>query len=271
MSNDVANVLSGKPKVTGGIFRAPLGTTMPTNATDPLDAAFQPIGYVGEDGVTETIDRSVNKIKAWGGDIVKVVQTETSTTYEFAAIEAANVDSLEMVYGADNVDVSGDTIEVKVTGEQLEHACYVLEMKDGPADIRIAIADGQVTETGETVYNDEDVIGHPVTVEAFTDPSTGAKALKFIDLGTTPAAPVIASVSPSTVGTAGGDLVILTGIRFTGATAVEIDGTPVTSADWEVLSDTKIALVTPADTAGTYDVEVTAPSGTSAAADITYA
>ena len=36
------------PKVGGGVFRAPIGTTIPTSYDEALDAAFVALGYVGE-------------------------------------------------------------------------------------------------------------------------------------------------------------------------------------------------------------------------------
>ena len=36
----VSNVSAGKPKVSGAVFRAPLGTTLPTDATTSLGNAF---------------------------------------------------------------------------------------------------------------------------------------------------------------------------------------------------------------------------------------
>lgn len=81
--------------------------------------------------------------------------------------------------------------------------------------------------------------------------------------------PVITSLSPTTVGAAGGELLHIYGHHFTGATAVEFDGTP-TATDWSVVDDGHIVVVTPADS-GTVAVTVVTPEGESAPANLTYA
>lgn len=77
----------------------------------------------------------------------------------------------------------------------------------------------------------------------------------------TPAAPVVYTLSDQTSGTAGGELVIVTGERFTGVTAVEVGGTAVT--DYEVQSPFQIAAIMPAKAAGTHHLVVTNASGSS--------
>ena len=52
--NNAQNVSVAKPKVGGAIFVAPLGTDLPTDATTALDAAFQNVGYISEDGLTNS-------------------------------------------------------------------------------------------------------------------------------------------------------------------------------------------------------------------------
>ena len=44
---DATKVSVGKPKVSGAVHWAPLGTSLPTSATAALNAAFVELGYVG--------------------------------------------------------------------------------------------------------------------------------------------------------------------------------------------------------------------------------
>ena len=76
-------------------------------------------------------------------------------------------------------------------------------------------------------------------------------------------APAVDSVSPSFGSTAGGTAVTLTGCGFTGATSVHFGATAGTNV--VVVSDTKITVTSPAHAAGTVDVTVTTPLGTSPA------
>lgn len=90
------------------------------------------------------------------------------------------------------------------------------------------------------------------------------------------AAPTVTGLTYSTgttVAAAGGGLVLITGTGFLAATVVTVFGNVAPVADWEPVSDTKMAIKVPAHAAGTGNVTVTNPggtSGTSAANQIVY-
>lgn len=74
--------------------------------------------------------------------------------------------------------------------------------------------------------------------------------------------PAVSAVSPTSGATAGGELVNIYGINFTGATDVDFGATA--ADDFTVVSDSHIVALTPAVAASTVQVAVTTAEGTSA-------
>lgn len=165
------NVSTAKPKIGGAIYSAPLGATLPTNAVTELDDAFNSLGYISEDGLTNNNTPETDTIKAWGGDTVDVVQSEKADTFGYTLIEALNVEVLKEVYGPNNVSGSLDTmITIKANATPLEAHCLVVDMvlKAGVLK-RIVIPNATVSEIGEISYADEDAIGYETTLTAMPD------------------------------------------------------------------------------------------------------
>jgi hypothetical protein len=171
MANTATNVTVGKPNVSGAVYRAPLGTTLPTDATTALGSAFVSLGYVSEDGLSNNNELSVEATKAWGGNIVLRSLTEMNDEFSLTLIETKNVDVLKAVYGDDNVTVdASDNVTVNVIAEDPVEAVWVFELAlRGGIARRIVIPDGAITSRDEITYNDSDAVGYGITISAYPD------------------------------------------------------------------------------------------------------
>jgi hypothetical protein len=164
--------------VSGEISVGPLATTAPTDATTALAAGFLGLGYVSEDGITETQDLSVDDIVAWqNAKVVRSVVTNAKVTYQFTLIQT-NKNIIEQGLGTtvtQSVPMGTYTVDPASTGGRKS---WVFNIIDGTQIKRIYIAEGEVTERGDTVYASGEAIGLELTVTAYTNPVVFDTALK---------------------------------------------------------------------------------------------
>lgn len=170
----VTNVAAGKPKIGGAVSFAPTTATLPTDATTAL-AGFTNLGYISEDGLTQSVERTTENIKAWGGDVVLNIQTEFVETFSFKLIESLNVDARKAVFGDANVSGALSTgITTIINSKEMPEKAWVIDMVARDAVTRIVVPNGKVTAIGEISYTDSDAIGYDITVTAFPDSSGNA-------------------------------------------------------------------------------------------------
>lgn len=168
---DSTNVTYGKPKVGGAVHRAPVGTTLPTDAQTALNEAFKSLGYISEDGMTNNNSPESEKVKAWGGDTVLVTNKGKEDKFKFKLIESINTEVLKTVYG--DSKVTGDLssgIAISVSQEDVGTSAWVVDMlmKGGIAK-RVVIPEAAISEMGEIVYKDNEAVGYEVTLTAIPD------------------------------------------------------------------------------------------------------
>lgn len=183
------NVLTGAPDqlTTGPILSAPRGTTLPKGIKDAIDAAFGSSGYVSEDGLTLTPERSHEGIKDWSGSVVKNALSEFGATIGWAHLET-NEESLRNYLGDDNVKVTaatastGKQIAAQLKAVELPRKSWVIKMKDGDARVLLVVPDGQITETGEVAFTKAGAITWPVVMTTYPD-ANGVHVYIYLDDG----------------------------------------------------------------------------------------
>lgn len=190
MASDVKQVYAAEPLATGAIRVAPLGTAAPTSATSALNASFVDLGYVGADGFVEKNDRKTDNKRAFGGKVVKVLQSEFNATVEVTLLESTNAEVLKAVFGSSNVTVTDATaqhgvqVTVKKNSKRLPHMSWVIDTTDSEMDAfyRNYIPDGKVTSVGDIKIVHTDTIEYKLVIECFED-ANGDNIVTFTDDG----------------------------------------------------------------------------------------
>jgi hypothetical protein len=175
--NNVAQTLAVAPNIAGGIWRAPLGTTLPTDTTTALTSPLVSLGYVGDQGVTRNELRPNTKKFAWGGSLVASLQQSYSVQFKFQLLQPLDADVLKAVHSDGNVSVTAATTTVgTLTTSNLNatlnlNAVWVFEGFYQLATVRQALPIARVTEIGAYKWTHMDLAVYDVTMEAFPDTS----------------------------------------------------------------------------------------------------
>lgn len=172
---DVAQVVAPSPNILGGIWRAPLGTTLPTDTTTALTSPYVSLGYVGDDGLTRNEARPNTKTFAWGGQLVASLQQSYSVTFTFKLLQPLDADVLKAVHSDGNVTVTAATSTVgTLTSTQLnptlnKNATWAFESFYQLNTLRQTAPIARITQIGPYKWTHKEIAVYDVTLECFPD------------------------------------------------------------------------------------------------------
>lgn len=154
--------------VNADVYVAPVGSTAPTDTTTALDAAFEAVGLLSEDGMTETREDEVTDHYAWGGILVRTTRSKHKRSFTVAVLEDTPVVFDLVNPGSTAATLTGTTTRtVKVP--QPDPRMFVLQFVDGDITKRRVIPRAEVTEVGDTVYSDAEMAMYELTINIYPD------------------------------------------------------------------------------------------------------
>jgi hypothetical protein len=186
----VQQIAAPSPRVTGGVLKAPSGSTLPTTALGAPDVAFNSLGRVSNEGLRRTEDRTNTDIQDWGGDLVATLQERYSVTLRFILIQPLNTDVQKAVHGDGNVTITAATTstgtEIKsiLNSKLLDTGSWVFEGFFNLSSMRLVVPLGRVTQVGEVRWVHNALFAYDCTLKCFPD-DDGIHAIQYLNDGIT--------------------------------------------------------------------------------------
>ena len=172
---NVGQVVAPSPNIAGGVWRAPLGSTLPTDTTTALTTPNVSLGYIGDAGLNRQESRPQTKQYAWGGWLLASLQNSYSLTFKFTLVQVLDPDVLKAVHSDGNVTVtaatqsSGTVTKVAFNPTLNLNAVWNFEGFYQQTTMRVSVPIARVTEPGDLLWSNKQLAGYGVTLEAFPD------------------------------------------------------------------------------------------------------
>jgi hypothetical protein len=171
MAGDATNVRIG---VSGLAYTAIVGSTVPSTLTGAWAAAWTDLGLIlKEDGLTEAMDMERNEFFAWGYQSpVRSQVLRKTITFRAVFLESkAHVLSLYHAHPLSGMTSSGSGADQALTWTQGQSSdpdvrALGLDIIDGTKRNRFIVPRAEVTERGDIVYKEDDMVQYDMTFTA---------------------------------------------------------------------------------------------------------
>lgn len=155
--------------VTGNVYVADVGTTLPTDIATAL-TAFTAVGHIDPDALTEAFSVTSERIRSWQKKAgIRTVATEVDWTFVFVAMETSPI-VLELYYAGAASTTTGGISTTTVTNEPgTVSKAVVIEIIDGLITTRYTFPVVEITERGEATHNGSAASGYELTMSITGD------------------------------------------------------------------------------------------------------
>jgi hypothetical protein len=158
---------------------APTGTTAPVDVDTPLDAAFDDLGLIGEEGITLSSTSDNAEHYAYGGLHIRTTRNKFKKAIKVLALEN-NPAVYDLVNPGSTAATTASLTTRTVSTPTVNEKMFVFETSDGDVTRRIVIPRGEVTDIGDTVFIDSAMSAVELTIEAYAS-SAGVFYLELTD------------------------------------------------------------------------------------------
>ena len=168
-TNDTKNVSAGKGVKGGYIYTAPTGTTLPTDITTKLDAAFKVLGFISEDGITISVEEDSSDLIDMNGDVMDSAYSNRAETIQMKLAEM-KAGVFKTQYGSLNVTDNNGLITIAHNGDNHDSASYVFELllKDGRR-WRMVVPNAKLSELGDLTISSSELCQRDITFKCAVD------------------------------------------------------------------------------------------------------
>lgn len=163
MAGNTAN-----PRVWVGatVFTAVLGSTAPTDVTTAWAAAWKDLGLIGEDGISHAREQDQDDKYAHGGILVRTVRSKFKRTFTVVALEDTPAVFDLLNPGSTAATVTGLTTRA-VKKPTVDPRAFGIELIDGTVTKRYVVPRAEVTDVGETTFDDTELQAVEFTVTVY--------------------------------------------------------------------------------------------------------
>jgi hypothetical protein len=159
---------------TGAIWKAPVGSTAPTDSTTALAAAWLNLGYM-QDGFEVNQELKTKDIEVWQSlEVVRQIATGLSRTINFEAIESNNQTVALAWNNATITPGTGGAYTMTIPSSYLaSEFALILDATDGTTSQRIYIPRATLNATPKITAGRQDAITYQFEIQVL-QPTDGS-------------------------------------------------------------------------------------------------